>query len=315
MSDETRMSLPLVRLPSLDLIKGFVAVGRQMSITQAADELCLTQSAVSKQIRTLEEVLGVPLFHRGYRSLAFTEHGELLFKVADACVQQLQSVVGLMAVQRPRPVTVTMSTSVAALWMLPRLGDFLAAHPDVDVRFAATNTVLEVGGDVDLAIRYCAPRHAPIGAIRLFGETIAPVAHPAIDPHCLDTREALAAVNLLEFDYPGRPWLHWADWLAARGWSTASAKAVLRFNQYEQMVQAALAGQGVALGRLELLQAPLRAGQLRLLEGPRVAPFDSGQAFWLIGAGDDVPDPVRRVADWILHCAQEVRTAAWAPLP
>lgn len=304
------MSPSLVRLPSLDLIKGFVAVGRRMSVTQAADDLCLTQSAISKQIRALEDTLGVPLFHRGFRSVTFTEQGQLLFQVADNSLQQLQNVIGLISTPRRRPVTVTTSTSVASLWMLPRLGEFLSVHPDIDVRFSATNSVLELGEDVDLAIRYCSEKQAPRGATKLFGETIAPVASPSLGVHSFRSIETLNTATLLEFDVPGRPWLHWSDWLAARGWSTASAKAVLHFSQYEQMIQAALAGQGLAMGRLELLQPYLHDGQLRVLDTVSGPLTESAHSFWLIRAESTPREEVERVAEWILASAQQVGQAA-----
>lgn len=300
------MSQPLVRLPSLDLIKGFVAVGRRMSITQAADDLCLTQSAISKQIRTLEDILGVPLFVRGFRSVAFTEQGQLLFQIADGSIQQLQNVIGLVSAPRRKPVTVTTSTSVASLWMLPRLGEFLSVHPEIDVRFSATNSVLELGEDVDLAIRYCSEKQAPLGATKLFGETIAPVASPSLGIHSFKSLETLQSATLLEFDVQGRPWLHWSDWLAARGWSTAGARAVVHFNQYEQMIQAALAGQGLALGRLELLQPYLQDGQLQVLDTLPRPHTGSANSFWLIRADSSPREEVQRVAEWILSIAQQV---------
>ena len=299
------MSQSLVRLPSLDLVKGFVAVGRRMSITKAADDLCLTQSAISKQIRTLEDILGVALFRRGFRSVTFTEQGQLLFKSADAAIQQLQDTIGLLCAARSTPVTVTTSTSVAALWMLPRLGEFLSRHPAIDVRFAATNAVVELGADADLAIRYCSERQAPHGAVRLFGETIAPVANPVLGVRAFKSLADLSAATLLEFDVPGRPWLHGSDWLAARGWSTASAKAVLHFSQYEQMIQAALDGRGLALGRLELLQPHLEDGQLRVLETPERPASQSTHAFWLLQAESSPRNDVQCVIEWIRESARQ----------
>lgn len=116
------MSLPLVRLPSLDLVRSFVAVGRRMSITLAAQDLCLTQSAVSRQILALEELLGVKLLLRGHRSLSFTAEGERLFRSADSSVQQLQDVLGEVSPRgRARPVTLSASIGVTGLWLLPRL--------------------------------------------------------------------------------------------------------------------------------------------------------------------------------------------------
>src|SRR5690606_18652405 len=117
------MSVPLVRLFSLDLLKGFVAVGRRMSITLAADDLCLTQSAVSRQVHALETHLGVKLFGRKHRGVSFTPEGERLFRSADSAIQQLQDVAGeLRRTDGRRPVTVTASIGVTGLWLLPRLG-------------------------------------------------------------------------------------------------------------------------------------------------------------------------------------------------
>lgn len=115
------MPTPLARLPSLDLIRGFVAVGRRMSITMAAQDLCLTQSAVSRQIHALEEQLGVKLLVRGYRSISFTPEGLRLFRSADGAVQQLQESVGeLRHADAVRPVTLTSTIGITGLWLLPR---------------------------------------------------------------------------------------------------------------------------------------------------------------------------------------------------
>jgi len=293
------MPVPLVRLPSLDLLKGFVAVGRRMSITQAADDLCVTQSAMSKQVRALEDLLGVRLLERGYRSVSFTDEGLRLFRSANASLQQLQDVVGELTAAGRRPVTVTSSTGVAGLWLLPRLNEFQRVHPEVDVRIAATNAVLDLAAnDIDLAIRYCSERQAPRDAVRLFGETLAPVASPRLLLQGPVTEAVLRDHVLLEFEDARRPWLQWADWLAVRGLSVTQARSTLRFNQYEQMIQAAVAGQGLALGRLELLGPMLRDGRLVALQ--QGADNGSGYGCWLLHA-DAAPRPeVQQVAAWIV---------------
>ena len=155
-----------VRLPSLDLVRGFVAVGRRMSITLAAQDLFLTQSAVSRQIIALEEALGVKLINRGYRSIGFTAEGERFFRVADSALQQLQDGVNALAAGRDRqPVTITASIGVTGLWIMPRLGGFQQRHPDIDVRVAANNRVVDLRtGGADVAIRYCP------ASIRLAGD-------------------------------------------------------------------------------------------------------------------------------------------------
>ena len=294
----TRMSLPLVRLSSLDLIRGYVAVGRRMSITLAAQDLCLTQSAVSRQIHALESRLGVKLLVRGHRSIAFTDEGERLFRSADGAVQQLQDVLGDISTRgSARPVTLSASIGVTGLWLLPRLSHFQAAHPGVDLRVSANNQVADLRHDgIDLAIRYTAS--APEGATWLFGESLMPVAHPGLGLKSLGSAKALSKISLLEFDDPRHPWLQWEDWLAAKGWADTRPRGVLHFNQYDQVIQAALAGQGVALGRLSLIQPLLDEHRLVAL-APHDKQPETTHAYWLIRGEREPRVAVRQVAAWI----------------
>ena len=293
------MSLPLVRLSSLDLVKGFVAVGRRMSITQAAEDLSLTQSAVSRQVHALEEQLGVRLLVRRPRGVEFTTEGERLFRSADGALQQLQDVLGEIRRGATRQaVTVTASMGVAGLWLLPRLGRLQQAHPDIELRLAASNAVVDLrDGEHDLAIRYCARSAAPADAVRLFGERVVPVAHPTLGIRALDDPAALRSVHLLEFD-DSRPWLQWRHWLRERGWRQARPRGMLRFNQYDQVIHAALAAQGIALARLELILPLVENGQLQMVQAPP-GKTESPNAYWLIQAQARPRDEVCRVAAWI----------------
>jgi DNA-binding transcriptional LysR family regulator len=294
------MSLPLVRLAGLDLIRGFVAVGRRKSITVAAQDLCLTQSAISRQVHTLEEQLGVKLFVRGYRSITFTAEGERLFRIADSSVQQLQDVMGALTTSRDRlPVTITASIGVTALWLLPRLTGLQQRYPAIDLRVAAHNKNLDLRNEgVDLAIRYCAQAAAPPGALRLFGETVVPVASPALKVGPLASPRGVAGHVLLEFDDPARPWLQWADRLAALGQPASKPKGFLRFNQYDSVIQAAVAGQGIALGRWALVAPMLQDGRLRALEDVALT-VESAHAYWLLQATSEPRADVRTVVEWI----------------
>lgn len=303
------MSIPLVRLSSLDLIRGFVAVGRRMSITLAAQDLCLTQSAVSRQVHALEDMLGLKLLVRGHRSIAFTPEGERLFRSADSALQQLQDVIGAIKGTRSRhTVTITASIGVTGLWLLPRLSNFLQSHPGIDVRVSAGDRVVGLGSEgLDLAIRYCAAESAPAGAIRLFGETVAPVAHPASGLNRLDSPELLEQQVLLEYDGPYRPWLQWSEWLDSLGWGSVKPKGVLRFNQYDQVIHAAAAGQGIALGRIELIGPMLNDGRLKVIETPRKGPATT-HAYWLVQA-ESAPNPeVAEVVRWIESEARAMAT-------
>ncbi len=301
------MPTPLSRLPSLDLVRGFVAVGRRMSITLAAEDLCLTQSAVSRQIHGLEEILGVKLFIRGHRSIAFTAEGERLFRSADSAVQQLQEVFGSLIVPRGRrPVTITSSTGVAGLWLLPQLGAFQAQWPGIDVHLASSNRVFDLKAEgIDIAIRYSSSANAPAGAIRLFGETIAPVAHPSMALSTLASAEAISRLVLLEFDDPKRPWLQWSEWLGSAGLDKAKPKGILRFNQYDLVIHAALAGQGVALGRQNLIAPLLADGRLVSLAAPHQH-SGGDYAYWLLVTDQPPREEVRIVAAWIQQIASRL---------
>jgi DNA-binding transcriptional LysR family regulator len=294
------MPIPLARLSSLDLIRGFVAVGRRMSITLAAQDLCITQSAVSRQVSTLEDLLGVKLLTRGHRSIPFTSEGDRLFRSANGAIQQLQDALAALRVtDAPRPVTITCTIGIAALWLLPRLRSFQESHPGVDVRIAATDTVEDLRGEgIDLAIRYCARETAADGAERLFGEMVVPVANPALGLDALDSPRILQAHVLLEFDGAHFPWLRWPTWLRSQGWDTVRPKGTLRFNQYDQVIAAAVAGQGIALGRVKLLGPMLSDGPLRALRAPRAGPATS-YAYWLIKARPNPRPDVLTTAQWI----------------
>jgi LysR family transcriptional regulator, glycine cleavage system transcriptional activator len=304
------MPAPIARLSSLDLIRGFVAVGRRMSITLAAQDLCITQSAVSRQISTLEDMLGVKLLTRGHRSIAFTPEGDRLFRSANSAVQQLQDAVAAIRAKGARqPITITCTIGIAALWLLPRLRAFQEQHPGVDVRIAASDRVEDLRGEgIDLAIRYCLRKAAPEGAERLFGETLVPVAHPALGIESLDSPRSLERHFLLEFDGAKFPWLQWQEWLAKQGWEKVKPKGTLRFNQYDQVIAAALAGQGIAIGRVNLLGPMLADGRLRALTAPRPGPTTS-YAYWLIQARPDPRPDVLTTAHWIKAQAETIHSS------
>lgn len=292
----------LLDLPPLDLLRSFVAVGRRMSITLAAAELCLTQSALSRQIQALETFLGHRLFVRGHRSIEFTAEGQRLFRGADAWLEKMGDLVAALRPSGARqPVTISASVGVTALWLLPRLGAFQAAFPQVDVRVAAGNRLVDLEREnIDLALRYCTPDAAPAGALRLFGEALLPVAHPALGVSAIDDPAQLQRHVLLEFDDVSRPWLQWPDWLRRAGVAGFKPKGVLRFNQYDQVVQAALAGQGVALGRLELVRPLLADNKLAPASATPYPASALDYGYWLIVRGGRLGEHAAIVRDWIV---------------
>src|SRR5262245_28775371 len=148
------------RLPSLDLLRGFEAAARHLSFTRAAAELHVTQSAVSRQIKTLEDQLGVRLFRRLNRALLLTEEGQALARATATALGGIeQAVARLPGLAQDRPITVTTTVSFAALWLVPRLARLRAVHPDIDVRLAASNELEDLQRErIDLAIRFCLPK-------------------------------------------------------------------------------------------------------------------------------------------------------------
>jgi len=291
----------LLNLPPLELFRGFVAVGRALNVTAAARELAITQPALSRQIHALEHALGCALFVRRHRSVELTPEGTRLFRTADAWLDQLGEAIEALRPVDPSSVAVTSSTGFAALWLLPRLGELQATHPDVDLRVVASNRVLDLEREaIDLAVRYCPTQDAPSGAVRLFGEALLPVSSVPLD---LDDPGQQGKAVLLDFDDPTHPLLHWAQWLKASGASQPRPTRVLRFTQYEQAIHAALAGHGVALGRLALVRSFLDSGQLVPATRRRPLPIDYG--YWLVSRSRPLGRNAGKVRSWILSRASE----------
>ena len=264
-----------VPVPALDLFRGFEAAARHLSFTKAAEELFVTQSAVSRQIQALEERLGVKLFVRRNRGLALTEAGQQMFRATDAALRTLREAIDRIALgNMQKMVTVTSSMAFCSLWLIPRLSGFSKAYPGVDVRISANNQVLDLDRDrIDLGIRYCPVRAAPPGAIRMFGEEIAPVCSPSLlkdRAKPLKSPADLRHHSLLHFEdtYGSIPWLEWDVWLESAGIPELKSAGAMRFSHYDQVIRAALDGQGVALGRRPLVTSFLADGSL-------VAPFRS----------------------------------------
>ena len=185
------------------------------------------------------------------------------------------------------------------------MGNLQARYPSLDVRISASNQLIDLrAGGIDLAVRYCRQAAAPAHAVHLFGETVLPVAHPSLRADLGDAALALTRVPLLDFD-DTRPWLRWRTWLSERAWRQAKKRGILQFNQYDQVIQAALAGQGVALGRMELIQPLIEGGHLVLVRSP--PPYvASPNSYWLIQAEESPRADVARVAEWIRSEASAV---------
>ncbi len=254
------------QLPPLALLPAFEAAARHLSFTRAAEELSLTQSAVSRQIQALEESLGARLFERRTRALLLTDHGQRYYQLVKEILRQIDEATRkTRSDPLARTVTVTTTPGFASLWLIPRLNGYLQAHAGVDVRISATYEPvnLERAG-LDLAIRYAADGEIP-GVRPLFEEQVIPVCSPALaaDP-ARPLREPgdLRAHVLLHMEDAKYSWIEWNLWLHAHGLRDFKPAGALHYNQYDQLIQAAVNGQGVALGRLPLVKRMLRDKQL-----------------------------------------------------
>ena len=300
------------RMPSLDLLKGFEAAARHLSFTRAAEELYLTQSALSRQIQTLEEQIGVPLFERRHRALLLTDAGQILQPTARAILDELGHAVTRIRRDQPaQPVTLSTAIPFAALWLLPRLPRFRARHPEIEIFISADNRILDLDRErIDLAVRYCPEAAAPPGALRLFGERLQPVCTPALaaDPaRPLKHPQDLARHVLLHIDDTGGrfPWLTWSQWFAAIGEPEPAGAGAVRFNQFDLLIQAALDGQGVALGRSPLVDRFIAEG--KLVAPFRGKPYPSSRAYFVVQGATGAKRPeAQAVVAWLAAEAREI---------
>jgi LysR family glycine cleavage system transcriptional activator len=295
-------------LPPLDLIQGFEAAARNLSFTKAADELFITQSAVSRQIRGLEEHLGIALFERRHRSLVLTDQGRALYGAATDLLERLQGVTDRLRADGVTPhLTVTTTSGFASLWLIPRLRGFTAVHPDVDVRISASYKLVTLERSlVDVAVRLCRTEEAPEGSVCLFGEELFPICSPALvsdGPHPLRALQDLVHHALLHMEGAGG-YFDWSTWLTAEGFGDLKPAASLRFDGYDQMISAALSGQGVAMGIGHLVRNLVAEGRL-------IAPFAKSvvgpRAYYVVRSQMTGTRPhVQAFVDWLVAEAKAV---------
>lgn len=299
------------RLPSLNGLRAFESAARHMSFTQAAEELNVTQTAISHQIRRLEAELGVPLFLRLKDGLALTEDGQAYLPGIRSAFHDLRySTEQLLATRNSSVLTISTLVSVASKWLLPRLPTFQQAFPDIDVRVSASTERVDFRkGGIDAAIRYGRGDWKGLRSDWLMSDEIFPVCSPALlaGTQALDTPADLLNHTILQVS--GMTADDWDTWLGAAGQPGQMAKAPrLTFDLAMMAVQAAVDGQGVCIGRSTYVDDDLRAGRL-------VAPFDlrlqDDLGFYLV-TPVETADSKKIVAlrTWLLALRQENETFA-----
>ena len=292
-------------LPPLQTLRAFEAAARLSSFTRAATELSVTQGAVSRQIRNLEQRLGVTLFVRGDRGVRLTPVGERYFDAANDSLLRLARVTAEVALgQEGGPITVGATNAVASLWLMPRLTGFRQAEPELEIRVLASDEPFgRMSGDVDLLIEYARQPLAGDMVTPLFGEEVVPVCSPEYLRDRQPPREPadLLGETLLVLDDDHPDWMGWAEWLQQFGIELGTPRRPVQVNSYPALLQAALAGQGIALGWRHLVDDFVNAGTLVVL---MEVPLREAGAFYL-RLTHPVPDasPVARLRDWLRRCA------------
>jgi LysR family glycine cleavage system transcriptional activator len=288
-----------LRAMSLDAIRGFESAARHLSFTAAAEELCITQSAVSKQVKSLEDALGVALFLRGGKGLSLTPDGRQLFEAARASLAQLASAVDRLLAADRESVAVTTTPSFAALWLAPKLAKFQQLEPTIDVRVDASEARVNLEREgMDLAVRLYPVLPGDEGPPPLLQEQALLVAAPGVAARITSAADILATPLLVYYDPATRfPWMSWPDWYERLRLKQTTQQPCLYFSQYEHVLTAAVQGAGIAIGRTPLVLPLLRNGQLTVvLPGETV----DGLAYRIVTSAHSTERPaVQKFRAWL----------------
>ena len=287
------------RLPPLNALRAFECAARHMSFTRAAEELHVTQAAVSHQVKALEAYLGIKLFRRLNRALRLTEEGQAYAPALREAFEGIRAATGrLRSDAESSPLTVTVLPSFAASWLVPRLGRFQARHPGAELRIDPTSRLVDLSrGEVDVALRYGRGNYPGLDTRHLLDETLFPVCSPGfLESHGpLATPHALADTPLLHDDDHG----DWRAWLDAVGAGGVDAERGVVFTDSGLMVQAAVAGQGVAMARGVLAAEALRAG---LLVRPFPQHLETELAYYVVCLPERAEQAkIARFREWLLE--------------
>lgn len=287
------------RLPSLSALYSFEAAARLQSFKLAAEELSVSATSISHQVRALEEALQVRLFLRKTRAVELTPEGRILLQATGSGFDAIAAGVERLRHDQRRTVTLSTTPAFAARWLVPRLAAFNAAHPGIALNIQASNQPVDLsGGAADLAVRGGSGSFAGLQARRLMRAFFAPVASPRLK---LRKPSDVARHPLLHFDWQRsvKGAQTWDKWARAAG-VALDTSCGLRFSEESHAVQAAIAGQGVVLTALPLVREEIGMG---LLEAP-LEPVLGGFDFYVVRPEGEAPrEEVRAVEDWLL--AQE----------
>ena len=290
------------QLPPLETLVAFEAAARHGSFALAARELNITASAVSQQIRSLESRLNAPLFVRGHRSVTLTDRGHRFQNSVSVALMHLSNAAGeIRTDDSAGHLDIATDTSMAALWLMPRLKKFQAQFPDVSLRLVATDVQADLlSSRFDLALVHGEGNWRGMEAKKLFNEEVFPVCSPEYIEHCgiVIDHNNLARCDLLDLEYEQWHWMNWAIWLTEMELPLPASPRRMNCNNYPLLMDAAKRGSGVALGWRHLVDADINNGAL-------VAPVESVVktrfAYYLLHSFNDQLSPVAKwFMEWVL---------------
>ncbi|TBU90294.1 LysR family transcriptional regulator [Pseudomonas dryadis] len=296
------------RLPSLTGLVVFEAAARRLSFTSAAREMCITQAAVSRQVRQLEQHLGQALFLREHRSVSLTAAGQRLYEAVGQSLERVAQAVEDIGTGSYGSLTVSATIAFSTFWLMPRLEAFRSEYPQIGIRLMALDREVDLRGEnIDVAFISGDEGQGPgVRMQRLFDEAMVPLCTPGFLRAPLNGPADLLDAPLLHLDrehwrYFSWPIVDWADWLEQAGYEGPLPRPRLSFNNYSQLIQAALDGKGIALGCAGMLQDYLADG--RLIR-PLTPEYRSARGYYLAfnerGAN---PAGVQLFADWWARAA------------
>ena len=279
----------------------FETAARHQSFTAAARELNVTQPAVSRSIRQLEEALGISLFTRSHRSVELTEAGEILFQAVSAGFGRILEAARRLRGRAHAHVTLLTSAAFANYWLVPRLSDFHARHPEIDLRFQVSDKLLDLAEEsLSLGVRLGVGDWQGYDCEPIIREEVFPVASPAYGATLAraDALDALAGERLIHMEEPFLPSLTWSDWFAAMHTLYHDDGSGLRLNHYVLVLQAAMAGEGIAMGWGHLVDPLIEQGLLVRIGRRRWRTERSFQLIW--SSRTPLSPQAEAVRDWIL---------------
>jgi len=299
------------RLPPLNTIAAFEASARLMSFTRAAEELHLSQGAVSRQIQVLEERMGVTLFNRRHKEIQLTRAGLIFQQAIAQSLNSIRRAVTMIEALDTRTVTIAASNAMASFWLMPTIIDFRSQHPDIDIRVLASNTAVDPWQDpVDLAIRYGDGHWPNLTKVKLFEEEIFPVCAPSYaHEHGISCVKDLLKCELIELDSGISEFNSWDTWFEGTGLQPGVLHKNLTVSNYDLVYRAACSGKGVALAWSYGIPHEARE---TLLVRPLDISIKTGLSEYIIYTEEELSSPAQIFLDWLIDFGKR---SIWGQAP